>query len=388
LGVRFAEILAVDNTKMTLSLQVVLTMMWADPRLTFNSSEYFVSGSWDSESDSVSVKSSDIWIPDIVLVNAVEPQRMLFVDSYAAVFDATKLQRDGVNVKIRQPFIAQVKCPMVMTDFPFDSQHCKVVFRSWANTNWLKLHLAGVQSEFDDVSCKSDEFKVLSIEANESVFAPMEFGDPANEEFPEIVYTLGLKRHYKHYALNVIMPLHLLMLLSAGAMYMPRGPERIAYSVTLVLTVMSVTFFFAPLLPRAGDWTTFLETIEIDTYLVVMTPIFFSLFVRLFVTLHSSSEGFSKEKEENIGFLTELVDRIFRILFTGSVALVILYEYVPKLWTMMIGDTGFMLLTVKVYYMVICIMMLVAMVFDMFGLARLTGRGSSSAAPEAEGDSI
>merc|ERR1719235_2623868 len=100
--------------------------------------------------------------------------------------------------------------------------------------------------------------------------------------FPQIIYTITLVRHSHYYVNSIILPMQMMVLLSVGVFYIdPPGGERLGYNITLILTVMAISFFAAERLPKSGGGDTWLERFQAACYILTMLPMFISLFLEL-----------------------------------------------------------------------------------------------------------
>merc|ERR1719321_683852 len=100
--------------------------------------------------------------------------------------------------------------------------------------------------------------------------------------FPQIIYTLTLQRYSHYYVNSIILPMLIMVLLSVGVFFIdPPGGERLGYNITLILTVMAVSFFAAERLPKSGGGDTWLERFQSVCYIITLLPVFISLFCEL-----------------------------------------------------------------------------------------------------------
>jgi hypothetical protein len=369
LGMRVLQILGLNADDSTLSAQVVLTLRWADPRLTFDASKYFKRGSWDSLQNSVSVNLDDLWLPDLLLANSADSHRtLLLTDTNAVLYDAEKLRHDGFNLLVIQPTLVRVKCPVDLKDFPMDHQSCRLIFRSWANAAWLKLVLTNGDahvniSDLGGLVNTKDEYEVLGIDSKEETYQCPDTG----RGYPEIVYTISLARRAEYYALNVMLPLQILSLLSMGTLYIPPGTNRIFYGVTLVLTLMSVTFFMGAYLPKSGGGNTWLENYEQNVYMCVITPLFFALFTELYCRIKRQSQSFTSTQEKELSESVERSDTWARILFGLVIGLWFLKMALDKVMMAMSG-VSINILPFKVYNWILAALITVVAIIDIVHL--------------------
>merc|ERR1719235_1254101 len=140
--------------------------------------------------------------------------------------------------------------------------------------------------------------------------------------FPQIIYTLTLKRYSHYYVSSIILPMLMMVILSVGVFYIdPPGGERIGYNITLILTVMATSFFAAERLPKSGGGDTWLERFQAGCYIITVMPLVVSLFCELGrrVAFRLKMEG-----DDEGGWVTHSVDMIFRVPYAFGVAVFIL----------------------------------------------------------------
>lgn len=97
-----------------------------------------------------------------------------------------------------------------------------------------------------------------------------------------MVYSISLSRYSHYYISNVVLPMLLVVVLSIGVFYIdpPRG-ERMGYSSIMVLTVMTISYFTAELVPKNGGGETWLEHFQAICYIITIIPIIASIICEL-----------------------------------------------------------------------------------------------------------
>lgn len=286
-GLQFTKLEGVDADRQTLSMLVTVTMAWPDHRLSFNYSDYFPTMiRWNHEQDFLAIDPELLWRPDVQLANSVEPPRAI-VSPRAFLYDQEMLKQRGYNVLIRTPMAVTVKCDLQMDAFPFDSQVCRFNWRAWsANQKWVVLQALqdskdALNATISALHARDNEFKVMSIQLDEGFQDVYGLGD-GDESFPELEYTVTLKRASHYYVASMLMPMFITILLSVGVFYIdPPGGERLGYNITLFLTVMALAFYSADRLPKSGGGDTWLERFQALCYIITIFPIFVSLFCEL-----------------------------------------------------------------------------------------------------------
>jgi len=318
MGLKFVKFIDLDEKSSVLTVQVILSVMWPDERLDYDPTAHAFLGPWDHEEDSIPIEASKLWMPDIQLANAAAPTESIsMIDAPKAfVYSKEKRRREGFNVRTRQPAVMHVKCELNLENFPFDNQSCKFVFRPWtSNTKRMNLLPAsGDQFEVSELSGKNEEFSILKISEELTRFDQDELGDGA-EHFAQVEYTLYFQRHVHFYLARIVLPMLMVVVLSAGLFYMKLGDARVIVGVTLVLVVMSVSSFSASLLPKAGGADTWLERFQSNCYVAVMTPLFASLFLILLERILVEEHNLKHVASVRSARVLVVADKCLRLLF-------------------------------------------------------------------------
>lgn len=317
-GLKLVKIIELDEKSSVLSVQVVLSLMWPDERLDYDPAMHAILGPWDHEEDAIPVETSKIWMPDVQLTNAAAPTEPIFmIDAPKAfIYSAEKRRREGFNVRTRQQAVMHVKCELDLDSFPFDNQSCKFIFRPWTS-NAKRMNLLPANSdqfEPSKLSRKNEEFSVLKISDKATRFEQDELGDGL-ESFAQVEYTLDLQRHVHFYLARIVLPMLMVVVLSAGLFYMQLSDARIVVGVTLVLVVMSVSSFTASLLPKGGGADTWLERFQSDCYVAVMTPLFASLFLILLERILVEEHNLKQVASVRSARVLVVADKCLRLLF-------------------------------------------------------------------------
>jgi len=319
MSLEFQKLLGVDEIHNQLEMLALLTLNWPDHRLSYNSSDWFPHlFDWQSENDFVAIDPHLIWKPDIQLVNAAVPMKHIFEPRAYLYDDRNRLQK-GFNIQLKVPNIIKVKCDLLMNEFPFDNQTCAFVYQAWsATSDWISF-TAGNTSVANEtiagLTSKNEEFQVTSVAMKDSTTTRN------GQEFPQIIYTLTLRRYSHYYVSSIILPMLMMVLLSVGVFYIdPPGGERLGYNITLILTVMATSFFAAERLPKSGGGDTWLERFQAGCYIITILPLVVSLFCELGRRMAHKLE---MAGDDDAGWVTHSVDVIFRVPYAFGTAIFI-----------------------------------------------------------------
>lgn len=117
LGLRFSQIIKVDEKNQVLTTNAWLKQEWYDLRLTWNPDDF------GGETE-LHIPSEELWIPDIVVYNNADGDFVITMLTKATVY------YDG-RISWEPPAIYKTYCPIDVEYFPFDTQLCFMKFGSW-----------------------------------------------------------------------------------------------------------------------------------------------------------------------------------------------------------------------------------------------------------------
>ncbi|KAK2169882.1 hypothetical protein LSH36_6g07048 [Paralvinella palmiformis] len=186
---------------------------------------------WDPEDfgqvDHVRVPTDKIWTPDIVLYNYADDRLREFRDAFAVV------SYIGDVLWIPQA-IFKSSCVIDITHFPFDEQVCRLKFGSWTYDGF-KLDLAFF-NELEAIDLNdyivSNEWTVIEHPAKKNTaYYPC-----CKEPYPDLTFSLRLRRKVAFYNYILILPCVLLSSLTLVLFWLP--PESPAKMVLEVLKVI------------------------------------------------------------------------------------------------------------------------------------------------------
>uniref|UniRef100_A0A3B3R728 Cholinergic receptor nicotinic alpha 3 subunit n=1 Tax=Paramormyrops kingsleyae TaxID=1676925 RepID=A0A3B3R728_9TELE len=220
---------------------------------------------WDPKNfggvEFIRVPSNKIWKPDIVLYNNA-------VGDFQ-VDDKTKaLLRYNGEVTWIPPAIFKSSCKIDVTYFPFDYQNCTMKFGSWTyDKAKIDLVLIGSTINLKDF-WESGEWMIIDAPGYKHDIKY----NCCEEIYPDITYSLYIRRLPLFYTINMIIPCLLISFLTVLVFYLPSDCGE---KVTLCISVLlSLTVFLLVIT----------ETIP-STSLVIPLIGEYLLFTMIFVTL-------------------------------------------------------------------------------------------------------
>ncbi|XP_061195213.1 neuronal acetylcholine receptor subunit alpha-6-like [Saccostrea echinata] len=207
-----------------------LAVTWTDDMLTWNSTETGIY--W------MQFNQKDLWIPDIVLSNGFTAFKPLGGDFYFLYVDS-----DG-SVSWYPYMVFESKCKIDVSFYPFDSQTCKIKFKTWSYSRYeVNLTVSEDKLGFYDF-VENSVWEVTSTDA---------VNDFASYE-PTVSFIVHLKRKSLYYIMNVFLPIIFLGILSPVVFIIPADAgEKMGYAVTIFLTFVVFLTIVSSNLPVNSD---------------------------------------------------------------------------------------------------------------------------------------
>ncbi|MBX4152332.1 ligand-gated ion channel [Paenibacillus lautus] len=228
------QIMDVDEKNQVLTTNIWLQMSWTDHYLQWNVSEY-------PGVKTVRFPDGQIWKPDILLYNSADER-----------FDATFHTNVGVNSSghclYLPPGIFKSSCYIDVRWFPFDVQHCKLKFGSWSYGGWS----LDLQMQEADISgyIPNGEWDLVGIPGKRSE----RFYECCKEPFPDVTFTVTMRRRMGYYLIQMYIPSLLIVILSWISFWinMDAAPARVGLGITTVLTMTTQSSGSRASLPKVS----------------------------------------------------------------------------------------------------------------------------------------
>ncbi|EDV57242.1 neuronal acetylcholine receptor subunit alpha-4 [Drosophila erecta] len=218
------------NGKMT--THCWLNLRWRDEERVWQPSEY------DNITE-ITLRSSEVWTPQITLFNGEEGG--LMADTQVT------LSHDG-HFRRMPPALYTAYCELNMLKWPYDKQSCKLQVGSWG----LKVVLPengtamGKSLDHDDL-VQSPEWEIVDSRAQfviQDYYAYME-------------YTLTAQRRSSMYTAIIYTPASCIVVLALSTFWLPphMGGEKIMINGLLFIMISTFLMYFAQLLPVLSNNT-------------------------------------------------------------------------------------------------------------------------------------
>lgn len=222
---------------MTSTLQ--LSIRWNDEFLRWNHSSY---------SNSISFRSNEIWVPDIITANNVNNFKYDSSDRYLIgnshnIYDFAERNKYFILVNSSGDcrWVFPIKllsiCELNQDYFPFDVQECSIDFRSSAFVNdqlVLKIFGEGVHLKL----INEGEFDLVKAEASE-IDQKSSFNVDIDAETSVVRVKLLMKRKMVFYLNKIILPYFVFYIVVIFTYVLPiESGEKNSYSTSILISAM------------------------------------------------------------------------------------------------------------------------------------------------------
>ncbi|KAJ3589463.1 hypothetical protein NHX12_010308 [Muraenolepis orangiensis] len=261
LQITLSQIIDMDERNQILTTYLWNRQMWTDAYLVWRTEDY-------DGLDTIRIPSRLVWKPDIVLYNSAN-------DQFSSSMETNVVLRNNGQVMWDQPAITKSSCSVDVAFFPFDVQHCRLTFGSWThNGNQMDLVNALESADLADF-VPNVEWEVLGMPSKKNVILYGCCSDP----YPDITYTLHLKRRSSFYIFNLLIPCMMISFLAPLGFYLPADSgEKVSLGVTVLLALTVFQLLVAESMPPS-------ESVPLigKYYIATMTMITASTALTIFI---------------------------------------------------------------------------------------------------------
>ncbi|XP_046876629.1 neuronal acetylcholine receptor subunit alpha-10-like [Hypomesus transpacificus] len=261
LQITLSQIIDMDERNQILTTYLWIRQVWTDAYLKWKKEDY-------DGLDTIRIPSSYVWRPDIVLYNSADDQFSSSMETNVVISSEGQVMWD-------QPAISKSSCSVDVSFFPFDSQQCRLTFGSWThNGNQMDLVNALDSADLADF-VPNVEWEVLGMPAKKNVILYGCCSDP----YPDITYTLHLKRRASFYIFNLLIPCMMISFLAPLGFYLPADSgEKVSLGVTVLLALTVFQLLVAESMPPS-------ESVPLigKYYIATMTMITASTALTIFI---------------------------------------------------------------------------------------------------------
>ncbi|XP_061198572.1 neuronal acetylcholine receptor subunit alpha-10-like [Neopsephotus bourkii] len=232
LQVTLSQIIDMDERNQVLTSYLWVRQAWLDAHLTWDKDAY-------GGIDSIRIPSSYVWRPDIILYNNAD-------DRFGGSMETNVVLRSDGLILWDAPAITKSSCKVDVSYFPFDGQRCRLTFGSWTyNGNQIDLRNRLDAGDLTDF-VENVEWEVLGMPATRNVVT---YGC-CSEPYPDVTYTLVLRRRASFYIFNLLLPCLMVSFLAPLSFYLPADSgEKVSLGVTVLLALTVFQLLVAESMP-------------------------------------------------------------------------------------------------------------------------------------------
>ncbi|KAM9801066.1 neuronal acetylcholine receptor subunit alpha-10a [Neosynchiropus ocellatus] len=236
LQVTLSQIIDMDERNQILTAYLWIRQVWVDAHLKWEKDDY-------DGLDTIRIPSSYVWRPDIVLYNNAD-------DHFTGPMDTNVVIRHDGQIMWDSPAITKSSCRVDVSFFPFDAQQCRFTYGSWTyNGNQLDILNAMDSADLADL-VENVEWEILGMPAKKNIIQYGCCADP----YPDVTYTLMLKRRASFYVFNLLIPCVMISFLAPLGFYLPADSgEKVSLGVTVMLALTVFQLLVAEIMPPSEN---------------------------------------------------------------------------------------------------------------------------------------
>ncbi|KAI5100335.1 neuronal acetylcholine receptor subunit alpha-7-like isoform X1 [Silurus meridionalis] len=223
-----------DEKNQVLTTNIWLQLYWTDYYLQWNLSDY-------PGVSNVRFPDNQIWRPDILLYNSAD-------ERFDATFHTNVLVNSSGYCQYLPPGIFKSTCYIDVRWFPFDVQRCDLKFGSWTYGGW-SLDLQMMEADVTGYIANG-EWDLVEVPGRRNE----RFYDCCKEPYPDITFTLVMRRRTLYYGLNLLIPCVLISTLALLVFLLPADSgEKISLGITVLLSLTVFMLLVAEIMPATSD---------------------------------------------------------------------------------------------------------------------------------------
>ncbi|XP_068711233.1 neuronal acetylcholine receptor subunit alpha-7-like isoform X3 [Montipora foliosa] len=241
-GIAYTQLVELDEKNQVLVSNVWIRQKWNNHLLRWNESKY-------GNIKSINVDPKEVWVPDIVLYNNANTG--IISGNMDQFKTRVILSSDGTNTWYA-PTILRSRCAIDIKYFPFDDQKCDLHFGSWTYDG-LRVDLVNASEGVDLKSyMESGEFKMVEAPVKRIVLKYSCCPEP----YPNVIFTLHIRRKVLFYFNNLIVPCFLITAFALLTFVLPPNTgERVTLVITTLLAMTVFMLMIAENTPTTSDVT-------------------------------------------------------------------------------------------------------------------------------------
>ncbi|XP_070174356.1 acetylcholine receptor subunit alpha-like 2 [Littorina saxatilis] len=261
-GLTLIQIYDMDEVNQVLTINVWLEQEWEDERLVWDPQDY-------NGLEILRIPCEKIWLPDIVLYNSADDFTTGYMKSKAMVTSTG-------NVFWPPPAKFRSSCKIDITYFPFDDQECELKFGSWTYDGF-QVDITNRSAQVDLTNYVfSGEWELIDVRVRrtEMYYACCE------EPYPDVRFTIIIRRKTLYYLFNIIFPCLWLTILSLLGFWLPPDSgEKITLGITVLLAFSVFMLLIAESMPATSEFVPLIGIYLTVTMAMTSMSIILTVFV-------------------------------------------------------------------------------------------------------------
>ena len=300
-GLKILRISEVDSPNENFTVLGSLRMDWTDPELAFSpdSCNCSVKLYSDKEVDRFLAEVGSRW-PAFTFFNQLGNR---WIQSRAAAIwpDGSARYAESFNTKFQADFDFR--------QYPFDTQTFPAFLDLVYPTSMYTMTELPGYSEIDPAHGE-DEFIISDFTAAASTVTPSAADTPVSR----LTFSFSAPRHLNYYALQIFLPIILIILISWFTFFLRDYTRRIEAAAANILLFIAFSWSLAGNYPRLG-YITFLDAIMAVTFAVNVVVLLYNVYMK-----RLESQG----KDERVQRIDNVLDWAYPLSYAALIGVVVL----------------------------------------------------------------
>ena len=229
--------ITIDDAAQTMHVNGIMGFVWQDYRLAWDPHKYDIPFVYKS--------SSDVWLPDIHLINTVSKRKVFNVEAARVM-----VFYDG-SVNWPPGSVLSFSCNFDLSTYPFDAHVCKMKLglfvrefvAAFSLEEWTHVQPRIDKESFYDVNEEWDLEKVA-----------LETEYVAEWDASSLIANFHIRRRPMFVILNIILPVVFLAFLNVLTFLIPvQSGQRISYAVTMLMSMAVFLSIISDRIPHSAD---------------------------------------------------------------------------------------------------------------------------------------
>ena len=255
-GLAYTQLVDLDEKNQVLVSNVWVRMKWYNQMLKWDKDEF-------GGIESINIDPKLIWLPDVILYNNAE--ETLGSGQMDQFKTKVIISFDGLN-EWYAPTILRSRCGISVEYFPFDDQKCQLTFLSWTYDGYrVNITNSDVTADIRSYT-PSGEFKLMSTK----VHRKEEIYSCCTEPYPQVTFTIHIRRKTLFYFNNLIVPCFLITSLGLLTFVLPPATgERVTLVITTLLAMTVFMLMIAEKTPTTSKSTPLIGKFFIASMVII-----------------------------------------------------------------------------------------------------------------------